>query len=130
MLTFEVSSVKNAPRLPKKPIKLETWTVICGNSWKNTEKINRLISIRWVGYCCAWRTSTFVIKAPDRVATFAPKWIKLAPNMTNPGFFKIRFQYILAHRAKMYWNLILKSLIFVQFGAKLTYLGPKSGFPV
>ena len=30
----------------------------------------------------------------------APKWVRLAPNGTNPGLFQIRFQYILAQRDK------------------------------
>ena len=39
----------------------------------------------------------------------APKWVKLSQNGKNPGLFQIRFQYILARRAKMYWNMIWKS---------------------
>ena len=31
-----------------------------------------------------------------------PKWARLAPNGTNLELFQIRFQYILARRAKMY----------------------------
>ena len=58
---------------------------------------------------------------------FDPKWVRLAPNGTNPGLFQIRFQYILARRAKMYWNLIWKSPGFVPFGANLTHFGSKSG---
>ena len=30
----------------------------------------------------------------------APKWVRLAPNRTNPGLFRIRFHYILSRRAK------------------------------
>ena len=41
-----------------------------------------------------------------RDGTFGQKWVRLAPNGTNPWFFNTRFQYILARRAKMYWNLI------------------------
>ena len=37
-----------------------------------------------------------------------PKWVRLAPNGTNLGLLKIIFQYILAHRAKMYWKSIFK----------------------
>ena len=39
-------------------------------------------------------------------------------------FFQIRFQYILAHRAKMYGNLIWKSPGFVPFGDNLNNFGP------
>ena len=54
-----------------------------------------------------------------------PKWVRLAPNETNPGLFQIRFKYFLANRAKKYWNLIWKSPGFVPFGANLTHFGPK-----
>ena len=30
------------------------------------------------------------------------KWVKLAPNETNPGFFQIRFQYIFARRMQVF----------------------------
>ena len=35
------------------------------------------------------------------------------------GTFSIKFQYILYRQAKIYWNLIWKSLRFVSFGANL-----------
>ena len=31
----------------------------------------------------------------------APKWVRLAPNRTNPGLFQIRFQYILALKSDL-----------------------------
>ena len=43
-------------------------------------------------------------------------WVRLTPYRTNPVLFLIRFQYILAHRAKMYWNLIRKSPGFFIWG--------------
>ena len=46
--------------------------------------------------------------------------------LTNPGLFQIRFQYILAHRAKMYWNLIWKSSGFVSFWTNLCDFCPGS----
>ena len=55
--------------------------------------------------------------------------VRLPPNGTNLGLFQIRFQYILARRAKMYCNLIWKSPRFVPFGANLTHFGSKSGHP-
>ena len=58
------------------------------------------------------------------------RWVRWIPNGTNPGLFQIRSQYILAQRAKMYWNLIWKSPGFVPFGANLTHFGSKSGHPV
>ena len=54
-----------------------------------------------------------------------PKLVRLALNGTNPGLFQIRFQYILAPRAKMYWNLIWKSLGFVPFWVNLNHFGAK-----
>ena len=48
-------------------------------------------------------------------------WVRLAPNEKNPGLFHIRFKYILARGAKMYWNLIWKSPGFFSFGANLTH---------
>ena len=54
------------------------------------------------------------------------KWVRFTRNRTNPGLFQIRFQYILAHRAKMYWNLIWKSPGFVLFGANMTHFGAKT----
>ena len=56
-----------------------------------------------------------------------PIWVRLAPNGTNPGLFQIRFQYILARWAKMYWNLIWKNPGCFPFGANLIHFGAKSG---
>ena len=39
----------------------------------------------------------------------APKWVRLAPNGTNPGLFQIGFQ------CQMHWNLIWKRPGFVPF---------------
>ena len=36
------------------------------------------------------------------VSESALKWVRMAPNGTNQGRFKVTFQYILARRAKMY----------------------------
>ena len=55
-------------------------------------------------------------------------WVRLALNDTNLGLLKM-FQYILAHRAKMYWNLILQSSRFVLFGANLTQFGADPDTP-
>ena len=59
----------------------------------------------------------------------ATKWVRLGPNWTNPWFFQIIFQYILARWAKMYWNLIWKSPIFVPLRSNLTHFKFKSGYP-
>ena len=59
----------------------------------------------------------------------APKWVRFDQNRTNPGLFQIRFQYILARGAKMYWNLIWKSPGFVPFRSNLTQFGPKIWHP-
>ena len=57
---------------------------------------------------------------------FGLQWTRLFPNETNLGFFKISFQYILAHRAKMYWKMILKSLRCILFGANLAHFEAES----
>ena len=54
----------------------------------------------------------------------APTWVILDPELdksrTNQGMFQFRFQYILARRAKMYWNLFWKSpIIWPTFGQNL-----------
>ena len=85
----------------------------------------------------------------------APKWVRLALNGTNLGFFQIRFQCIWPPapnvlksdlkkssricpiwgpiwptlESQMYWNLIWKSLGFVPFGANLTHFGGKPIIP-
>ena len=59
------------------------------------------------------------------VAGLTQKWVRLAPNGTNPGLFQIRFQYILARRAKMYWNLIWKIPGIFRFRAIVTNFGHK-----
>ena len=51
------------------------------------------------------------------------------PNGTNPGLFQIRFQYILALRAKMYWHLIWKIPGFVPFWVNLVQFRPNSDIP-
>ena len=51
----------------------------------------------------------------------APKWVRFAPNGTNPGLFQIPRQ--------MHWNLIWKSPGFVPFGANLTHFGVKPTIP-
>ena len=48
------------------------------------------------------------------------KWVKLAPNGTNPGLIQIRFQYILA----LY--KVWKSPVFIPFGSNLPHFWPKS----
>ena len=37
----------------------------------------------------------------SEVSGLAPEWVRLASNGTNLGLFQIRFQFVLAHRAKM-----------------------------
>ena len=49
------------------------------------------------------------VELPARMSGLARKWVKLAPNGTNPGLFEIRFQ-------QMYWNLIWKSRICPIWG--------------
>ena len=51
-----------------------------------------------------------------------PTWVRVAPNGTSLGLFKIGFLFILAHRAKMNRKLILKSPIIVPFGVKQAQL--------
>ena len=55
------------------------------------------------------------------VSHLGPLWVRLAPNGTNLGLFKMSFR-----RAKMFWKLILKSPRFVpfEFGDNLTNFGP------
>ena len=54
-------------------------------------------------------------------------WEQRGSDWPQMGLFQIRFQYILARCAKMYWNLIWKNSGFVPFGAKLIRFWPKSG---
>ena len=51
----------------------------------------------------------------------APKWVRLAPNGTNPGLFQLPRQ--------MHLNLIWKSPGFVPFAANLTHYGAKPTIP-
>ena len=46
------------------------------------------------------------------------------------GLFQIRFQYILARWAKMYWNLVWKSPRFVPFWISLAYFRAWTELPV
>ena len=73
---------------------------------------------------------TFTFSSLSEWSDLGLKWVRFASNGTNSGLFKIRFQYILARWAKMYWNLIWKSPGFVPFGVNLTHFGPKSGHPI
>ena len=65
--------------------------------------------------CSAGRAVIFTPWMPG----LATKWLRLAPNGTNPGLFQIRFQYILG-------NLIWKSPGFVPFGGQSDRFEPKS----
>ena len=58
------------------------------------------------------------------MSDMGPKWVWLVLNWTNPGLFQIRFQYILALQAQMYWDLIW-SPGFAHLGANLTNFRPK-----
>ena len=62
------------------------------------------------------------------VARFGPWVDQIGPKRDKPGHFQIRFQYILAWQAKMYWNLIWKSSVFVSFGQIWPNLGPNPLF--
>ena len=63
------------------------------------------------------------------LAKFGPSCSDWPPNGTNPGVFQIRFKYILAHRAKMYWNLIWKIPGFVPFGTNMTHYWTSCNIP-
>ena len=52
------------------------------------------------------------------VPYLAPKWVKLATNVTNPAS---------ARRSKMYWDIFWKISGFIPFGTHLTHFRPKSG---
>ena len=54
----------------------------------------------------------------------AAKWVRLAPNGTNPELFRSGFSAFCTP-CKMHWNLIWKSSGFVPFGANLTHFGAK-----
>ena len=58
----------------------------------------------------------------------APKWVRLAPNGTNPGFFRSDFSAFGAVR-QMHWYLIWKISGFVPFWANLTHFGAKPPIP-
>ena len=60
------------------------------------------------------------------MSAFTSKWVRLAPNGTNSRLFQIRFPYILARKAKMYWNLVWKSLRFVSLWSNLASFVHKS----
>ena len=66
----------------------------------------------------------------SRMSNFGIKKVRLEPNRTNMRLLKIWFQYILAWRVEMYWNLILKSPRSVLFGHYLTHYYPKSDIDV
>ena len=59
-----------------------------------------------------------------RGTRFGTKWVRLAPNETNLGFFKVIFKYI------MYWKRIFKSHRFIPIRANLTHFGPNLQFVV
>ena len=58
----------------------------------------------------------------------APKWVRLAPNGTNPGLFQIRFQCIWRGAPKAL-KYDMKSPGFVPFAANLTHFGAKPTIP-
>ena len=58
----------------------------------------------------------------------APKWVRLAPNGTNPGLFQIKFQCIW-RGAPNALKSDLKKPGFVPFGANLTHFGAKPTNP-
>ena len=58
----------------------------------------------------------------------APKWVRLAPNGTNPGIFRSDFSAFGGGR-QIHWNLIWKSPGFVPFVANLTHFGAKPTIP-
>ena len=63
------------------------------------------------------------VRLGSNVGQIGPKWDK------SWIFFSDQIQYILAHRAKMYWIWSEKIPGFFPFGANLTHFGPKSGHP-
>ena len=66
-----------------------------------------------------------IMSSQFRCQFWAQNGAKLAPYRTNSVLFQIRFQYILAHHDKMYWNLIWKSPGFDPFAANITQFGAK-----
>ena len=61
--------------------------------------------------CETWPHSIYcrwIVRLGSIVVQIGPKW-------TNSELFQIRFQYILARRTKMYWNLIWKSRGSISF---------------
>ena len=60
-------------------------------------------------WCCWCRVLTSGYRLGHIGTGMSGLTLRLASNGTNPGLFQIIFQYILAHRAKMYWNLIWRS---------------------
>ena len=55
------------------------------------------------------------------VGGLAPKWVRLAPNGTNPGLFQIRFQCIWRPRARS--RLLWFSLVVVRLATNGTNPG-------
>ena len=64
------------------------------------------------------------------VPQLGTNWVTLALNGTNLGLFQIRFQNILALRAKMFWNLIWKSPKFVILWPILPIFWPEYNTPL
>ena len=83
---------------------------------------SRDLNVTWQTWPSLGETFQLWAEWPD----LGPKWVRLGPNGTNPGFFQIRFQYILA-QCQNVQNLMGESPGFVPFGPNLTHFGSKSG---
>ena len=70
------------------------------------------------------------VKFDTKVIQIGWRWHRMGQIWDLLSSHKISFQYTLALRAKMYWKLILKSLIFAQFSANMTHFGARSDIPV
>ena len=104
--------------LPMKEIYLDWYVKKCRTFllWKMQGKKKDLFEVKDYNY-----VNHYITICVSTALAF-PIW----PKSTNPGLFQIRFQHILARRAKMYWNLIWKSPGFVPFWANRTHFGLKS----
>ena len=68
-------------------------------------------------------------KSQIRDVRFGIKVGRIGTKWDKSWTFKIRFQYIMALGAIMYWNLIWKSHKFVAFQANLTHFGAEPVIP-
>ena len=99
------TNIFDSPEITTEMQSLHNWF---SKSWMPTEQMTIL-----------WARWDYLFY--NRMSSLDPNCVRLAPNGTNLRLFEICFHFILAHRAEMYWKLILKIPRFVPFVAKLFF---------